>query len=381
MILAGRGWGKTRTGAEWAIAQAMAKAGPGALIGRTAADVRDVMIEGPAGVLSISPPWFRPIYEPSKRRLTWPNGMTATAFSAEEPDLLRGPQHSWAWLDELAAWSRLEDTYSNFEFGLRLGDHPRFIVTTTPRPVPTVRRLMKDARTILTRGRTRDNFANLAPDFIASIEAKYAGTRLGRQELDGEVLEDVEGALWTRDMIEAARTGEEFSVETFTRVVVSVDPSGSDGEDAGDQQGIIAAGQLPDGRFAVIDDASCRLRPEGWALVVKKLYDRVQADRVVAEKNFGGDMVRAVIQAAAPNLPVRIVTASRGKAQRAEPISALYEQRKVVHVKPLPELEDQMCNFTALGYVGEGSPDRVDALVWALTDLAFGSPEPGIIVL
>lgn len=402
LILAGRGWGKTRTGAETVRAWAEAGVSPIALVGRTAADVRDVMVEGPAGVLAISPAWFRPIYEPSKRRLTWPNGATATTFSADEPDLLRGPQHAAGWLDELAAWSSLEDALANFEMGLRLGDHPRVVVTTTPRPLPAVRRIMRDARTVVTRGKTRDNAANLAADFIASIEAKYAGTRLGRQELDGEVLEDVAGALWTRDMLEAAKTGERFELDAFDRIVVAIDPSGSGGEDEGDRQGIVAAGRLrASKRFVVLADWSCRLRPEGWALRAFRLFQAAKADRLVAEKNFGGDMVAAIFRTLTNEdgdpisvPPVKLVTASRGKAVRAEPISALYEQGRVVHAPMFappddpralgagfPELEDELANFTRDGFVGDGSPDRADALVWALTELSGSTGAPQVIAI
>lgn len=402
LILAGRGWGKTRTGAETVRAWAEAGIGPIALVARTAADARDVMVEGPAGLLAISPAWFRPTYEPSKRRLTWPNGVVATTFSADEPDLLRGPQHAAGWLDELAAWSSLEDALSNFEFGLRLGDRPRVVITTTPRPLPALRRLMRDPRTVVTRGRTMDNAANLAADFIAAIEAKYAGTRLGRQELEGELLEDVPGALWTRDMIEAAKTGERFELEAFDRIVVAIDPSGSSGQDEGDRQGIVAAGRLKaTKRFVVLADWSCKLRPEGWSRRAARLFTELKADRLVAEKNFGGDMVAALFRRMTDDdgqpidvPPVKLVTASRGKAVRAEPISALYEQGRVVHapmiaapddVRPLghgfPELEDELANFTRDGFVGDGSPDRADALVWALTELSGSAGAPQVIAI
>lgn len=402
VILAGRGWGKTRTGAETVRAWAEQGIGPIALVARTAADARDVMVEGPAGILAISPPWFRPIYEPSKRRLTWPNGVIATTFSADEPDLLRGPQHAAGWLDELAAWGFLEEALSNFEFGLRLGEQPRVVITTTPRPLPALRRLMRDPRTVLTRGRTLDNADNLAADFIRAIEAKYAGTRLGRQELEGELLEDVPGALWTRDMLEAAKTGERFELDAFDRIVIAIDPSGSSGQDEGDRQGIVAAGRLKaTKRFVVLADWSCKLRPEGWALRAYRLYQALKADRIVAEKNFGGDMVAAIFRTLTAEdgdpidvPPVKLVTASRGKSVRAEPISALYEQGRVVHapmiaapddIRPLgagfTELEDELANLTRDGFVGDGSPDRADALVWALTELSGGAGAPQVIAI
>jgi predicted phage terminase large subunit-like protein len=263
--------------------------------------------------------------------------------------------------DELAAW-QYPDAWDQLMFGLRLGDNPRVIVTTTPRPTPLIRSLVKDTRTRITRGSTFDNADNLAPQAIEALREKYEGTRLGRQELYAEILDDVEGALWTRDTIHITRT-----MPTMQRVVIGVDPSGG-----GDEIGIVATGKGIDGRFYVLEDATCSLSPSGWARRVAETYRKHNADRIVAERNFGGDMVESTIRTADRHLPVRMVTASRGKVVRAEPIAALYEQGKISHNAGLEQLEDQMMQFTLQGFVGEGSPDRVDALVWALSDLALG---------
>lgn len=400
LLLAGRGFGKTRTVCEWLRGKAEAGIGPLAIVGRTSADVRDVLIEGPAGILAVSPPSCKPVWEPSKRRLTWPNGVTATTFSAEQPDQLRGPQHAAAIADEIAAWQYYEETWSNLLFGLRLGANPQVAAATTPRPLPMIRDLLRDPDCVATRGKTRDNADNLSPKAVALLEKRYAGTRLGRQELDGEVLDDLAGALWTRAMLDAATTawkvwGSPFEASAFRRIVVGVDPSGSAGKntDAGDAIGIIVAGELPDGRFVVLEDLTCHERPEEWAKRVVAAWSRWQADMIVAETNYGGDMVRAVIQANTPAAPVAVVTASRGKHVRAEPISALYEQGRVAHaLSPLAHqtdsagdpfaargfapLEDELTQFTAGGYQGSVSPNRADALVWALTTLAFNAPAP-----
>lgn len=377
MILAGRGWGKTRTGAEWVREEVQAgRAGRIALIGETAADARDVMVEGPSGILAISPPWFRPVYEPSKRRVTWPNGAVATLFNAVEPDQLRGPQFDLAWSDELAKWRYAQETWDQLQFGLRLGSHPRQIVTTTPRPIPLVRALMKDDRTVITRGRTLDNAANLAAPFLQAIQDRYGGTRLGRQELEAEILDDVPGALWTRAMVDNGRVR---AAPDLRRIVVAVDPSGTDGEDDGDSVGIVVAGRGVDGHAYVLADRTCSLSPDGWGRRAVEAYREFKADRVIGEKNFGGDMVRFVIQTADKRVSYKDVTASRGKIVRAEPIAALYEQGKVHHVGSFAQLEDQMVAFTSTGYIGEGSPDRADALVWALTDLMLGGTPYGML--
>lgn len=376
LILAGRGWGKTRTGAEWCRTNAMAGLGPGALVAPIAADLRDVLVEGPAGILAISPPNERPVYEPSKRRLTWPNGVTATLFSADEPDRLRGPQHAWAWLDEFAAYPDAAGLWDMMQFGLRLGQKPRALVTTTPRPIPALKNIMKMSGTRITRGATRDNRANLAPQFVAQIETRYAGTRLGRQELDGEILDDLPGALWSRDDIDRTRTREAPDLQ---RIVVAIDPSGTSGSDEGDSIGIVVAGLGVDGRGYVLADRSCKLSPDGWGRRAVEAYHEFEADRIVAERNFGGAMVEHVIRTVDASVSYREVTASRGKVARAEPVAALYEQGRVSHVGAFSALEDQMSMMGSDGFAGEGSPDRLDAMVWALTDLMLTNSRPAIL--
>lgn len=376
LILAGRGFGKTRTGAEWAREQVKAGASRLGLIAPTASDARDVMVEGESGLLSVC--WAgdrtyageligRPTYEPSKRRLTWANGAIATLFSAEEPERLRGPQHDRLWCDELAAWKYLRETWDMAMFGLRLGDRPRTCITTTPKPLPLVKEIAKDARTVITRGSTFDNASNLAPTFLKAIRDKYEGTRLGRQELNAEILDDLPGALWTRDAIDGHRVRQAPDLQ---RIVVAVDPSGTKGEsDDGDEIGIVVAGKGVDGRAYVLADRSCKLSPDGWGRRAVAAYEEFKADRIVAERNFGGAMVEHVIRTIDRKAPYKEVTASRGKVARAEPVAALYEQGRVSHVGSFPEIEDQLCMIDASGYVGEGSPDRADALVWALTEL------------
>jgi phage terminase large subunit-like protein len=379
LVCAGRGFGKTRTGAEW-IKESVETGAAGriALVGPTAADVRDVMVEGPAGILAVSSSWCRPDYQPSLRRLTWMNGATATMFSAEEADRMRGPQHDRMWYDELAASKDASSVWDMAMFGLRLG-HPRWLVTTTPKPIKLLRDLLaregKDV--VVTRGSTMDNSANLAEAFIESIRARYEGTRLGRQELHAEVLLDVQGALWTRDMIDKANG--KWTLPDMKRVVVAIDPSGTRGEeDSGDSIGIIVAGLGADGLGYILADKTCKCSPDGWGRVAVKAYQDFKADRIVAERNFGGAMVEHVIRTVDPNVSYREVTASRGKIARAEPASALYEQSRVRHAGAFTELEDQMAAMTSEGYVGDGSPDRVDALVWAVTELMLGHTQQRI---
>lgn len=379
--VAGRGSGKTRAGSEWVRERVKSGSEFIGLIAPTAADARDVMVEGPSGLLSVC--WSedrdihgnitgRPRYEPSKRRLTWENGARAMLYSAEEADRLRGPNHSDLWADELAAWKNGVDVWDMAMFGLRLGSDPRAIFTTTPRVTALIKRLMKDPETILTRGSTYDNASNLAPQFLETIKRRYEGTRLGRQEISGELLEDVPGALWTSEMIDGARTDVNFEAQ---RIVVAVDPSGADGdsESGSDDIGIVVAAKLVDGTYAVLEDATCNLSPDGWGRRTVERYRHHMADKIVAEKNFGGAMVEAVIRAQDRNANVAMVTASRGKAVRAEPIAALYEQGRIKHAPGLEKLEDQMMSMTLTGYVGEGSPDRLDAAVWAITELMEGS--------
>ncbi len=386
LVLAGRGWGKTRAGAEFANAEAKRLPGSrGALVAETPAQARDVMVElGESSILAISHPKSRPLYEPSKRRLTWPNGTTATIYSAFEYEELRGPQHHWAWVDELAKFTHVQEAWDNLMLGLRLPPHARACVTTTPRPISVIKNLLKDPTTHVTRGSTYENLANLSGAFRNTVLKRYEGTRLGRQELNAEVLEDVPGALWTHAMLDKLRVARP-AAETIRRVVVAVDPSGGSDdsaaeEDRTDEQGITVQALLQDGTAVVLADNSCHLSPDGWGKAAVKAAIDNQADCIVAEKNFGGDMVEHVIQTAAKALDVIVrvvlVNASRGKIQRAEPVAALYEQNRVKHAGIFPELEDQLCNFTPQGYVGDTSPDRGDAAIWGLTELMLGPPAP-----
>lgn len=358
LILAGRGWGKTRTGAEW-VRQTVKRYRYVNLIAATADDARDIMIEGESGILNICPVSERPQYLVSKRRLQWPNGATSLIFTADEPERLRGKQHMALWMDEIAAW-RYPDSYDQAMFGLRLGDDPRAVVTTTPRPVRIVRDLMASPTTVITRGSTYENRANLAPAFLEQIITKYEGTRLGRQEIAGEYLDDVEGALWTRAMITVKQP-----LPDMRRVVVAIDPATTSGEDS-DETGIVVAGLGVDGRGYVLADRSCRLSPDGWAKRAVQAYHEFAADRIVAEVNNGGDMVGLTIATVDRKVPFIKVTASRGKRTRAEPVAALYEQGRVSHAAAFADLEDQLCGWTPDS--GE-SPDRLDALVWALSTL------------
>lgn len=371
LVLAGRGFGKTRTGAEMIRARAVARtARRFALVAPTAGDARDVMVEGESGILAISPPWERPRYEPSKRRLTWPNGAVATLFSADEPERLRGPQHDAAWCDEVASW-RYPEAWDMLMFGLRLGTDPRVVVTTTPRPTMLLRELVADPSVVVTRGTTYENSVNLAQGFLEQIIRRYQGTRLGRQELEAELLEDMPGALWNRGIIEGSRVR---AAPSLIRVVVAIDPAVTATADA-DETGIIVAGKDGRGHGWVLADSSGRYHPTEWARTAISAYRAHSADRIVAEVNNGGDMVEATLRMIEPDVPFTAVRASRGKVTRAEPIAALYEQGRVHHLGAFPELEDQMCAFVAdtRGSIRVASnacsPDRVDALVWALTDL------------
>ncbi len=381
LIMAGRGFGKTRAGAEWV--RGVAEKHPDARIALVAAslvEARAIMVEGDSGLLAVCPPERGPSFEPSLRRLTWPNGAQATLFSALEPEGLRGPQHSHAWCDELAKWdnanSRAMRLWDNLLMGLRLGESPQVLATTTPRAVPLMRRLLgdDDDGVVVTRGRTEDNAFNLPTRFVRAIRREYGRSQLGRQELDGELLEDIEGALWTRAGIEAAR---ERAASTdpdrggTARVVIGVDPPASAG---GDACGIVVCALGKDGLARVLADASVtRPSPERWARAVANAANAWSADRVVAEANQGGAMVESVLRAAEINLPLRLVHASKGKSARAEPVAALYEAGRVRHCGTFPALEDELCGIMAGGgYQGPGrSPDRADALVWALTELCL----------
>lgn len=368
LIMSGRGWGKTRTGAEWVKEQVAAGYRRIALIGETAADARDVMVEGVSGILSVYPEDERPLYEPSKRRLTWKNGAVATTFNATEPDQLRGPQFDLAWCDELAKWRYARETWDQLSFGLRLGAHPRVLVTTTPRPVELVKAIVAgtEGKVHITRGATMDNRSNLAAKFLERIQLRYEGTRLGRQELRGEILGDIPNALWTYGTIEASRVRQH---DPLNRIVVAVDPAVSNTEDS-DEHGIIVAGLHTRTQEAyVLEDASMSGSPLEWARRAINLYDQHQADAIVIEVNQGGDMVAQTLRSVRNNIRIKEVRATRGKHVRAEPIASMYEQGRVHHVGSFPQLETQMTQMTTFGYEGAGSPDRVDALVWAMSDL------------
>lgn len=369
-FIAGRGAGKTRSAAEAVIEIAQRPNLRIALVGRNPADVRDVMVEGDSGILACAR-GLELEYEPSKSRLTFPNGTKAYIYSAEVPSKLRGPQHHFAWADELSSWNdafkgdAVDTAWNNLVLGLRLGQKPQVIVTTTPKNNKLTKTIMGRPSTAITRGSTYDNLSNLAPVFREQVLSSYEGTRIGRQELLGELLEDIEGAMWSNQMLEDALVD---SVPDMARIVVAIDPSGGDGED-NDEQGIIVAGQGIDGFYYVLDDRSCKLSPNGWASRAVAAYHEYQADKLVAEKNFGGDMVEAIIKQVDKQVAFKMVSASRGKTQRAEPIAALYEQGRVKHVKGLEKLEQQMVSWTPLD---GSSPDRMDAMVWALTELALG---------
>jgi phage terminase large subunit-like protein len=365
LILSGRGFGKTRAGNEWVTKQAKAGHGPIALVGQTKADVRDTIIElGDSSILKISPPWFRPEYEPSKRRLTWPNGVQAIVYSGDEPDQLRGPQHAKALVDEICKFKYPKDTWDNLMLGLRVGDKPQVVVATTPRPIPILKQIMADTRTVKSLGHTIDNKANLPAPFLKYILERYEGTRLGRQELAGEILDDNPGALWKREWIEKLRLREHPPLQ---RIVVAIDPEATNNENSA-ETGIIVAGVAKVGdklHGYILDDMSIKASPSGWATAAITGYHKHKADRIIGEVNNGGDMVEHTVRSVDKNVPFKSVHASRGKELRAEPISALYEQGRVHHIGFFPELEDQLCEWVS----GDKSPDRLDALVWALTEL------------
>ena len=378
LISAGRGFGKTRAGAEWVREQA--RRNPDmriALVGASLSEARSVMVEGESGLLAVCPPENCPVFEPSLRRVVWPNGAQATLYSAGEPESLRGPQHHIAWCDEIAKWDNASDratrAWDNLMMGLRLGESPRVAATTTPRPVALMRRLLMEeaeGQIAVTRGSSYENGTNLPERFIASMRRKYARTALGRQELDGVMLEDVEGALWTRSLLESCR--ETSSVKPPARIVIGVDPPISA---KGDECGIVVCGLSQNGMGQVLADCSlARPSPERWARKVAEVAESWKADRVIAEANQGGQMVASVLRAADVSLPLKLVHASRGKVTRAEPVAALYEAGRVKHAGMFAKLEDQLCGLMAGGaYEGPGrSPDRADALVWALTELMLG---------
>ena len=378
LIKAGRGFGKTRAGAEWV--RNVARHEPEAriaLVGASLVEVRSVMVEGESGVLAASPGALGPDFEPSLRRLQWPNGAQAFFYSAGEPESLRGPQHSHAWCDEIAKWDnasgRAIAAWDNLQMGMRLGDHPRVLATSTPRSVALMNRLMAEAKTgavVVAEGRTDQNTGVLPNSYYEAMLEQYDGTALGRQELDGEMLTEIEGALWSRALLEACRGAVDKAAHR--RVVIGVDPPGSAN---GDACGIVVAALLTDGNAAVLADCSVeKASPERWARTVADAARVWQADRVVAEANQGGAMVGSVLRAAELLLPVKLVHASRGKVARAEPVAALYEAGRVRHAGTFAKLEDELCGLMTGGrYEGPGrSPDRADALVWALTELMLG---------
>jgi phage terminase large subunit-like protein len=387
LLIGGRGAGKTRGGAEWVRCQALGlppfasePAARIALVGETEHDVREVMIEGVSGLLAVHPPDQRPQWQPSRKRLEWSNGAVAQAFSADDPESLRGPQFACAWSDEMAKWRYAQAAFDMLQFGLRLGSQPRQLITTTPRPIALLKRLLTDPSAVTTRAPTRANALNLAPTFLEGVMARYAGTRLGRQELDGEMIEDRPDALWSRTLIEDCRVAEAPQLQ---RIVVAVDPPASSSKRA-DACGLVAAGIAESGIVYVLaDDSVAAATPSLWANKAIALWRRLDADALVVEINQGGDMVSSVIREIDPGVPVTPVRAHRGKWLRAEPVATLYEQRRVRHVGCFPALEDEMCDFGTMGLSNGRSPDRLDALVWAVSALALQprAAEPRIRVL
>ncbi|WP_372573059.1 DNA-packaging protein [Ruegeria jejuensis] len=382
VVMGGRGAGKTRAGAEWvrSMVEGARPLDSGAarrvaLVGETYDQVRDVMIFGDSGILACSPPDRRPKWKASERRLVWPNGAEAQAFSASDPEALRGPQFDAAWVDELAKWKKAGETWDMLQFALRLGDAPRVCATTTPRNVAALRDLLASPSTVVTHAPTEANRANLADSFLEEVRARYAGTRLGRQELEGVLMADVEGALWSSEMLEGAQVD---AAPELDRVVVALDPAVSSGASA-DECGIVVVGariQGPpqDWRAYVLADRTVRGKgPAGWARAAIAAMEEFDAERLVAEVNQGGQLVEEVLRQVDPLVPFKAVHAARGKAARAEPVAALYEQGKVCHLRGLGALEEQMCLMTSQGFEGQGSPDRVDALVWALHELMIAS--------
>jgi phage terminase large subunit-like protein len=378
VILGGRGAGKTRAGAEWirnqvegATPLAPGRARRLALIGETYDQVRDVMIQGDSGILACTPPDRRPQWKSGERKLIWANGAMAQAFSAHDPEALRGPQFDTAWADELAKWRRAREAWDMLQFSLRLGEDPRVCVTTTPRNVAVLRQLLQTPSTVQSHAATEANRANLAGSFLSEVRARYAGSRLGRQELDGVLLSDVEGAIWRAAQLAELQVA---AAPVLDRIVVAVDPAVSSGK-ASDACGIIVAGACLQGpvqnwqAYVLADRTVQGVGPLTWAKAVIAAHQEFGADRVVAEVNQGGALVENLLRQIDPLIGFQAVHASRGKVVRAEPVAALYEQRRVHHLPGLAELEEQMCQMAAQGFQGQGSPDRVDALVWAINQL------------
>lgn len=396
LYLAGRGAGKTRSGAEWTRAKKNQGCKHGAFVARTAADVRDVMIEGESGLLNCCPPWDRPEYIPSKRLLIWPPrlisipgkrarlipGCKIHTYTAEKPDQLRGPQHDFAWADELASWMRLDEALSNLLLGLRIGINPQLFVSTTPRPIKQIRDLLKDHTCVLTKGTTYDNRKNLSSNFFGYVIKRYEGTRLGRQEINAEVLEDNPNALFSRENFDKYRVYSRSEVPQLLGIAVGVDPAATSNENSADT-GIVIAGVDENDEYWVLEDRTCHKKPNGWAREAVKSYFRNEADAIVGETNHGGEMIEAVIRNVSkdPDAGIKLngtdityvsVRASRGKKLRAEPVSTLAEQGRLHIVGSMPELEDQCCQWSE--DLNEKSPDRMDAMVWAVTYLMENRP-------
>jgi phage terminase large subunit-like protein len=378
VIMGGRGAGKTRAGAEW-VRSEVEGAGPGdpgrskrvALLGETIDQVREVMVLGESGIIACSPPDRRPVWHAGRAQLHWPNGAVAQVLSAYDPEAMRGPQFDAAWADELGKWKKGAEAWDQLQFALRLGKNPQAVVTTTPRNVGVLKAILKNPSTVITHAPTEANRAYLAESFLTEVQSRYGGTGLGRQELEGMLVEEEEGALWTAALLEAARL---TAAPSLSRVVVAVDPPMTATKKS-DACGIVVVGadtrgDPKDWRAVVLEDASVKgASPEGWARAALAAMERHGADRLVAEVNQGGDLVEQMVRMVDPLVPYRGVHATRSKMLRAEPVAALYEQGRVAHVRGLQALEDQMCRMTAQGWKGTGSPDRLDALVWALTDL------------
>ncbi len=369
LLLAGRGAGKTRSAAEWVrhSVESGRRRSIG-IIGPTADTLRRDVVEGESGLLRIAPPWCRPTHEPSQRRIVWPNGGVAYLLSSEEPDRIRGPNLDGFWGDELTSWAAPQACWDNLQFALRItgprGDAPAGVISTTPKRHALLKAIIADPTTVITRASTFDNRANLDPGALAALERRYGGTTLGRQELLGELLDDVEGALWNRAMLDKCRS---MTVPaTLKRLVVAVDPAGGSSKQNA-ETGIILAGRADDGHAYVLADQSGRFTPDGWARRAVELFHVHRADRIVAEQNYGGAMVEATIRAVDASVPVKMVVASRGKQVRAEPVVSLYEQRRVHHVGIFPEMEDQLCSWDPAS--NDPSPDRLDALVWCISEL------------
>lgn len=376
LLMGGRGSGKTRAGAEW-IREQVQNQGKRriALVAPTYTDAREVMLEGESGLLSLGYPRERPFYLSSRRRLEWPNGAIGHVFSAEDPDGLRGPQFDCAWADEFCAWAYPEYGLSNLRMALRLGISPQLVVTTTPRPIKALAKLIKTRGVVIGRAKTNENIAYLAPNFVSDMQATYGGTQLGRQELDGEFIDDQQGALWTRALIETNRID---AVTTLSSIIIAIDPPITSGARS-DSCGLIVAGMCQDGRdrthAVILQDASVQgLTPEGWARRAISLYEQWDADYLLAEVNQGGDMVRTILEAIDPTIPLQTVYATRSKKVRAEPVALLYEQGRVKHAGTFPELEDELCMIGSTRL--KKSPDRADALVWAVTHLLLRRNEP-----